>query len=305
MKNGIIFSGGGTKIAGHAGYAAALEDAGMKYKFVGGVSAGAIIAPFVAAGLMREKAKLFKYLKPEMFWKHAPVNARGKLTMYAYWNILRGKPYLGDMSNLEKTLKRHFPRSLYQKLLDETIYCWSESCDINAGDVVFQSTFPAICDGLKQYSAYQHFIKAIIASSSIPVFSKLVDRKNSRHADGGLRNHLPIKGLERYIARMDRLFVVYSRPERISEVLDKMPKPKTLMEILQRTIDIMGWEISKNDQQQIRDLCSAYGVKLVELYHPAGVTKGVYDTDPDRIRNLFNDCYVKGLRAAKKHCPQV
>jgi predicted acylesterase/phospholipase RssA len=283
MKKGIIFSGGGTKIAGHAGYAAAFESKRLQFDYVAGVSAGAIISPFVAAGAVLEKADLFKNIKPGMFWKRSPFTKRGRLSLYAIWGALTGRTHLGDMSNLEKTLLQHFEAKHSVQIR-------------NSGTRVFVESV-ALANGSIRVSEFEHFTRSgfideIVSSASIPVFAD-VESSLEYHADGGVRNHLPVKSLEEFEG-IEELFVVFARPKELDDVLDDAFFPQNALQVLQRTLEIQQYEISKNDREHVRNWCLKNGVVLREFYMP-NIMKSVYDTDVERQQRLYNHCFKEGM----------
>lgn len=278
-SRGLLISGGGTKIAGHAGYLSAFERAGVGFDHVAGVSAGAIISLFALEGSVSENEELFMGFQPRDFWRRSPLGKRGKLSLYAISQIIKGKPYLGDFSNLHKTLTESFTKEQYEALLvnsDETAMV--ESVDMRTGAIRLK---------MNQYSCYEDFIEAIVESASIPVFSKAFPM-----ADGGLRNHLPVKAME-YMGAVDELWVLWARPESLKGVLGEDYSPKNILDQLERTIAIQQYEISKNDREKVQLWCKERGVKLVEFFQPV-IMRSVYDTDKGRLRELFHRCYGLG-----------
>ena len=272
-KRGLLISGGGTKISGHAGFISAFERMDIKFDSVAGVSAGAIIAPFAAGGKVLENSDLFKSITPNLFWKKNPFSKRGGLSGFALWQILRKKDHLGDFSNLKKTLKEHFPIEEYIRLKKEGKGIYAESVDFDTGSVILDSNW---------MHTYRKFIDAIVDSASIPLFSDVTSG-----ADGGLRNHLPIKSLEK-MGGMEELFCLYSRPEDLSGILEPY-NPRSILDPIQRAFSILMYEISKNDQENIRRWALKEGVILREFYMPK-IMNGFYDTDLERQKKLFEAC---------------
>lgn len=277
-KRGLLISGGGTKISGHAGFLSACELMNISFDYVAGVSAGAIIAPFAAMGNVRENRALFTSITPDLFWKKNPLSRRGGLSKYAIWNIIRGKDHLGDFSNLSDTLECHFSIQDFIDLKKAGKEIFAECVDFNTGEIHV--------DSYKDKS-YHTFIEDIVDSASIPVFSDV-----RTGADGGLRNHLPIKSLEE-MGEMDELFCFYSRPEKLDGILEPY-HPKSILDPITRAFEILMYEISKNDQERVRIWAEENGVKLTECFMPK-VMKGVYDTDQRRQLFLYEACERKLL----------
>lgn len=260
-----------------------MEEKEIDFLRVSGVSAGAIIAPFAALGNVSEHKELFTNIKPADFWRCSPTNKKGKISLRAILRFIQGKP-LGDFSNLEWMLRKHFPFEDFDLLNRLGRICYNESVNMKTGSIEL---------GNSVLDTWPIFIRRIVASASIPVFTEAFPR-----ADGGLRNHLPVKSMENHFHDINRLFVLWARPEDLSGVLNSDYKPKNQVEQLERTLAIMNFEISKNDRERVRAWCKKGGVKLHEFFQPV-VMNGVYDTDPGNQKRLFEACYQQVISRLK------
>lgn len=273
MKRGLLISGGGTKISGHAGFCSAFELMRIKFDSVSGVSAGAILAPFAAAGRVRKMGTLFHEITPEQFWKRNPMGKNGGLSKWAIWNILTGKTALGDFSNLEKTIREHFSVADWRMLDQNSKKVFCQAVDMSSGAIRV--------DDYRGLS-YSSFISAIVDSASIPPFADV-----SSGADGGIREFLPVSSLDQ-MGKMDELFCLYARPEDLSGVLGPY-NPKSAIDPIERALQIALYQISKNDREKAQRWCLENGVIYREFFQPK-IMKGTYDTDKSRQFTLFNAC---------------
>lgn len=294
MQTGIIFSGGATKIAGHAGYGNAFARfiPEGELAWVAGVSAGAIIAPFVANRSVTEMKDVFTNLEHKMFFKKSPVMKNGFLSFYGMKNILQRKPYLGDMSNLSKTIKKYFTLHDYQMISNQNVEIFAESVDLNTGDIRITSNFR---------NDYDEMIQGIEDSATIPIFGRVTgkvsipDGYNYKHADGGIRNHIPLKFLENRVP-VNRIIVVFSRPESLRTIFQHNHKwkPRHIIDVFTRTFEIMNYEISKSDEELLESYCMLKGIELIKCYMPAKPLNGYFDVDHDRLSSLYNWCFLQG-----------
>jgi hypothetical protein len=91
---------------------------------------------------------------------------------------------------------------------------------------------------------------------------------------------------------------VFSRPKDF-KVLPEEFDDKNVISILSRYVDITNVEISKNDEQQLDEICAAQRIRNIKLYLPR-VMKTVYDTDPDRLKQIYEAGLAEGRTYASK-----
>jgi predicted acylesterase/phospholipase RssA len=297
MKH-LGISGGGTKIAGLFGVAEALlREKNFKPDVISGISAGSILSLPLALGKFDEVRKLVLSFTLDDFFSSSPVKESGGFTGAAIWRVLTGKPYLGKQGNLEAKLRSIVSEAeylAYQK--DNT----KPACIIGAVDFITGGR--TYCN-LKQVS-YADFPRIVNASSSLPIFTKgiqmKIESKDMYLFDGGVRDHIGtayILGSEdsEFRGKINESISVFSRPEDF-RVLPEEFDDKNVISILSRYVDITNVEISKNDEQQIDEICAVKGIRNIKLYLPR-VMKTVYDTDPARLKKI----YEAGLAEGRKY----
>jgi len=158
-KTGLVLSGGGTRGFAHLGVIAALTDLGIQPDVISGVSAGAIVGAFIAAGKKPEeileifkRGWIFKYTKI-----HIPVDGLLKL------------------DGLKDVIEKEIPFKRIEELELPLHICIS---NLNKGKAEYRDS--------GQLSA------TVLASSSIPVLFSPVKMGVFQYVDGGLMDNIPI-----------------------------------------------------------------------------------------------------------------
>ena len=134
---------------------------------------------------------------------------------------------------------------------------------------------------------YHEAIESIMASSSIPVFTKPVNVYGDVAVDGGVRDHIGTPWiLDTY--KITRTISIYSRPEKLDSFLDPSWKPKNVFDILMRTMDILMLEVSKTDERIEDEICKRKKIKQKKIFLPK-IMQGFYDIDPFRLKMLYKE----------------
>lgn len=287
MKS-LVIGGGGTKIVGQ--YPIALEVYNtIKPEIIDGTSAGAIIALLLPC--IKDSSQVTRELlelKPSDFWAVNPVSDSGNISLLGIFRALTSAESLGDMSNLKCYLKSFITK----KDFDNGIRFNDKLIAVNVSTVCFNTGHRAHVN-LKSCE-YAEAIDWVIASASIPVFAKSLKYYDSYYYDGGVRSHIGGPWiLETYGKQITEMVSVYSRPEDYN-IMDRNWKPNNVLDVLERTIEIMNMEISKRDQDLEIAESAKLGVKLTQLFLPKVLTS-TYDTNPQRLSEL----YYKGLEIAR------
>jgi NTE family protein len=185
-KIGIALSGGGVKGFAHLGVLKALEEKGIEADVLAGVSAGAIVGSFIAAG--KKPSEVMELINKSDFFDFAKLSLpdRGIFTLDNMTENLEKSlgiknfeelkiPFYVGAANLEKARMEYF----------------------NKGDL----------------------IKIIQASSSIPVLFSPVEINGELYVDGGLFENLPVNPL---LDKCDILIAVNVMPVNLNEKLDSI-----------------------------------------------------------------------------------
>lgn len=162
-NTGLVLSGGGTRGFAHLGMIAALYEKGIKPDVISGVSAGAIVGAFIAAGKQPEeilevftKGWFFQYTKA-----HFPVDGLLKL------------------DGLKEIVKKEIDVDNIEDLEIPFYICVS---NLNKGTVEYRNSGP--------------LGKTVLASSSIPVLFAPVILERDSYVDGGLMDNIPIEPIK-------------------------------------------------------------------------------------------------------------
>lgn len=158
-ENGLVLSGGGTRGFAHLGVIAALQKLGIQPDVISGVSAGAIVGAFIAAGKSPEEVRdnfkrgwFFQYTKI-----HFPVNGLLKLD--------------GVKEIIEKEIKA-------ENIEDLRIPFFICVSNLNMGTV--------------EYKSKGKLSDAVLASASIPIIFAPVELGKYLYVDGGLMDNIPV-----------------------------------------------------------------------------------------------------------------
>lgn len=162
-KTGLVLSGGGTRGFAHLGVIAALFEKGIKPDVISGVSAGAIVGAFIAAGKSPEEIL-------EIF-------TRGWFFQYT---------------------KVHFPVDGLLKLdgLKEIIEKEIRADKIEDLEIPFFVCVSNLNKGIVEYRKTGMLGETVLASSSIPVLFAPVTLDQDSYVDGGLMDNIPIEPIK-------------------------------------------------------------------------------------------------------------
>lgn len=162
MKIGLALSGGGARGVAHLGILEALEEEGLKPQVISGVSSGAIVGAFYAAGLKPTeildifiKTNIFRYIRPA----------------WSKFGFL-------DIKKMANVFRHYFPVTYFDEL---KIKLFISATDLKEGRIeVFESG---------------ELIPCILASAAMPVLFAPVAINEKLYVDGGVLNNLPIEPL--------------------------------------------------------------------------------------------------------------
>lgn len=286
MKH-LGISGGGTKIGGLFGAAESLLEKGYQPDIISGISAGAILAVPLALGKLDQIREIVLNLELDTFFNKKPVNKKGKITLGAIWNIITGKPYLGRQDNVRKVLSQVVSKmDFVEYQLGDYPVCIVGAIDFLTG----KREYINLKDTKLSYEDFLHYVNA---SGSIPVFTAAEEIGGKYLYDGGVRDHIGTPWMLQNF-EIKETVSIYSRPQDFN--ISDNSKPKNALDVLQKTIDIMNVEISKNDEAQEDTICKNKHIKQTKLFLPR-IMQSVYDVDKGRLRAN----YLKGKEIAQEY----
>ncbi len=162
-KTGLVLSGGGTRGFAHLGVIAALQELGIFPDVISGVSAGAIVGAFIAAGKSPEEVLdnfkggwFFQYTKI-----HLPVDGLLKL------------------DGIKEIIQKEIKSDKIEELKIPFYICVS---NLNKGTVEYRNSGP--------------LGETVLASSSIPVLFAPVSLGRDLYVDGGLMDNIPVEPIK-------------------------------------------------------------------------------------------------------------
>lgn len=285
MKH-LGISGGGTKITGLFGAAEALLlDQQYQPDLISGISAGAILSLPLAMEKWEETHAILDNLKTADFFNKPAFNDRGKLTIGAIGRAISGKHYLGQQRALNDRIREVIaPEAFAQYQLNNS----QPICLVGSVDRITGTRYYF---NLKEVD-YETMIKAIAASAAIPIFTEGIflewEGKTLHLYDGGIRDHCPTGWVltdSPYAEQITETVSLYSRPQ--DYVLkNKTRDPGGVLRVLQDYVDISNVEVSKMDEQLEDLICKKRNIPQRKYFLPS-IMESVYDTDPNRLQQLY------------------
>ncbi|MDH3744771.1 MAG: patatin-like phospholipase family protein [Acidobacteriota bacterium] len=175
---GIVLSGGGARGIAHIGVLEALEEHGIEPTCISGNSSGAIVGALYAAGYSPEKMLRF-------FETHSPFRLS---------KVALRKPGIIDTEKAVADFLEYFPDDSFEAL-DKQLF-------VTATDIV---------NGRLEIFTSGPLVRAILASSSVPMVFAPTELSKRWLVDGGIINNFPVEPLK---ALCDSILGVYASPLR-------------------------------------------------------------------------------------------
>lgn len=240
MGVGIALAGGGIRGIAHAGVLKALEDNNIKVEAIGGTSAGSIVATLYAMGYKPYYIYiLFKRYAQEI------INIGNASLLNGFNNLLKNKKVgisgLNDGTMLEKMFNELALRKKVRTVGDIKMPLVISTVDIKEAKE-YIITNCAIRDNFKDNLITEIEIgKAVRASSSFPAFFCPCEYKKHIFMDGGVLDNIPILPLKQIYNK--KIIAVNFESDSVQENGD-------VMDIIMKTLDIMGNKISEKSLEQ-------------------------------------------------------
>ena len=240
MGVGIALAGGGIRGIAHAGVLKALEDNNIEIEAIGGTSAGSIVATLYAMGYKPYYIYiLFKRYAQEI------INIGNASLLNGFNNLLKNKKVgisgLNDGTMLEKMFNELALRKKVRTVGDIKMPLVISTVDIKEAKE-YIITNCAIRDNFKDNLITEIEIgKAVRASSSFPAFFCPCEYKKHIFMDGGVLDNIPILPLKQIYNK--KIIAVNFESDPVQENGD-------VMDIIMKTLDIMGNKISEKSLEQ-------------------------------------------------------
>lgn len=279
MKLGIALSGGGIRGIAHAGVLKALEDNGIKPDIIGGTSAGSLIAVLYAMGYSPYYIYiLFKrYAKELTYINGGPIISGIGNFMMNKKNTIRG---LKSGKNLETVYNKIAYKKGVRKINQISMPIVIPTVDIaNSKEYVFTNIVPNNVEDSSQYISNITVGRAVRASSSFPAVFTPCEFENHYFMDGGLLDNIPVNEVKKQGA--DKVIAVKFDADPINE-------ESNIMDIVMKTIDIMGSKISEESLEMSDLVLNVYTDKV-----------GLLDVEK------LDSCYQYGYNCAMENMDKI
>lgn len=280
MKIGIALAGGGIRGIAHAGVLKALEDNNIKIDAIGGTSSGSLIASLYAIGYSPSHIyTLFKKYSKEI------VEINSKPIVSGISKFMLGKKVdikgLKTGETLEDAYNMISLKKGIKKISDVKMPLVIPTVDImNCKKYVFTNIVPDENDD-KKYITDVSIGKAVRASSCFPAVFSPCEVENHAFMDGGLLDNIPVYEVKKQ--GVDKVIAVNFNSDKIDE-------ESNVMDIVMKTIDIMGSKVSEESLAMSDYVLTIYSDKT-----------GLLDTEKlDMCYKFGYDAVVKEIDKIKK-----
>lgn len=279
MKLGLALSGGGIRGIAHAGVLKALEDNNIKVDIIGGTSSGSMIAALYAMGY----SPYYIYILFKTYAKDIiGANANPILTGIKGYLKNRNKTITGlrNGEELEEIFNKVAKKQKIENISQIKMPLVIPTVDImNSKEYVFTNNIPKENCHKEQYITNATIGKAVRASSSFPaVFSPYKDETHS-FMDGGTLDNIPVNEVKKQGA--DKVIAVKFHSDPIKE-------DSNIMDIVMKTIDIMGSKISEESLEMSDFVLNVYTDKV-----------GLLDV------NKLESCYKYGYNSVIENLDKI
>lgn len=253
LKLGIALSGGGIRGIAHAGVLKALEDNNIKIDMIGGCSSGSMIASLYAMGYAPEYIyELFKtYAKEIAALNTKPIISGIKSHFWGKRTIVTS---LKDGEPIENLCNKLALKKGIKSMTEIPMPIVIPSVDIiESKEYVFTNQVPVKTEDISQYITEISVGKAVRASSSFPAVFNPCTIGTHAFMDGGALDNIPVHEVKKQGA--DKVIAVKFDADPIDE-------HSNLMDIVMKTIDIMGSKISEESLEMSDMVLNVYTDKV-------------------------------------------
>lgn len=276
MKLGLALSGGGIRGIAHVGVLKALEENNIKVDVIGGTSSGSIISTLYAMGY----SPYYIYI---LFKKYAKdlVN-QNSLSTIANFVGNKKTHFLGFYTGeeIEKSFNQIALRKGIKNISDIKMPIIIPTVDIqDSKEYIFTNKKLENLEEETKYITEISVGKAIRASCSFPVAFEPCEYKKHKFLDGGILDNVP--SLEVRKLGADKIISVNFKADDINQ-------DSNIMDIIMRTIDIMGNKVSE------KNLNSSDMILTIQTDKT-----GLLETEK------IDDCYKYGYRQTMNNIDKI
>ncbi len=252
MKLGIALSGGGIRGIAHAGVLKALEDNDIKIDIIGGCSSGSMVASLYAMGYTPH----YIYLLFKRYAKDiAALNTKPIISgLGHFFKCKKVFSSLKDGEIIETVYNKLAIRRGIKNISQIQMPLVIPTVDITKSkEYVFTNNIPQNVEDTSQYITDITIGKAVRASSSFPaVFNPCLMGKHA-FMDGGTLDNIPVNEVKKQ--GVDKVIAVKFDADPVDE-------NSNIMDIVMKTIDIMGSKISEESLEMSDLVLNVYTDKV-------------------------------------------
>lgn len=238
MKLGLALSGGGIRGVAHAGVLKALEENDIKIDVIGGTSSGSIISALYAMGY----SPYYIYILFKRYAKDL-LNQNSVSSISSLKSFMNNKKinfsgfYSGE--EIENAFNEVAKRKGIKNILDIKMPIVIPAVDVkDSKEYIFTNNIPEKIKDKTKYITDISVGKAIRASSSFPVAFSPCEFKKHKFLDGGILDNFPSTEVKKQ--GVDKVLTVNFKADDINQ-------ESNIMDIVMRSIDIMGNKVSKEN----------------------------------------------------------
>ena len=252
MKLGIALSGGGIRGIAHAGVLKALEDNNIKIDIIGGCSSGSMVASLYAMGYTPH----YIYLLFKRYAKDiAALNTKPIISGLGHF--FKGKKVFSSLKDgeiIETVYNKLAIRRGIKNISQIQMPLVIPTVDITKSkEYVFTNNIPQNVEDTSQYITDITIGKAVRASSSFPaVFNPCLMGEHT-FMDGGALDNIPVNEVKKQ--GVDKVIAVKFDADPVDE-------NSNIMDIVMKTIDIMGNKISEESLEMSDLVLNVYTDKV-------------------------------------------
>lgn len=279
MKIGVALSGGGIRGIAHAGVLQALENNGIHIDIIGGTSAGSMIGSLYAMGYSPEEIYMLfrKNAKKIIGANTSPLISGIQTFMRKEAKTIKG---FRNGQSIEEVYDMMAKEKGIETISQIKMPIVIPSVDImESKEYIFTNKIPENVQDRTQYITDISIGKAVRASSSFPAVFNLCNIQKHAFMDGGALDNVPVNEVKKQGA--DKVLAVKFDADEINE-------SSNMMDIVMKTIDIMGNKISEENLEQSDYVLNVHTDKV-----------GLLDIDK------LDKCFEYGYEAVIKNLEQI
>lgn len=253
MKIGVALSGGGIRGIAHAGVLRALEENGIKIDIIGGTSCGSMVASLYAMGYTPHYIYILfkKYAKDIAGLNTKPIISGLQSHFFKSKKVFSS---LKDGEIIETVYDKLAIRKGIKNISQIEMPVVIPTVDItNSKEYVFTNNIPKNIDDSSQYITDITIGKAVRASSSFPAVFNPCLMGTHAFMDGGTLDNVPVNEVKKQGA--DKVIAVKFDADPVDE-------NSNIMDIVMKTIDIMGSKISEESLEMSDLVLNVYTDKV-------------------------------------------